>query len=221
MKPPAMKLYGYWRSSCSYRVRIALAHKGLSVEHAAVHLVKDGGQQHAADFTQKNPMGQVPVLEIEGDGGPIRLGQSVAILEYLEEAHPEPALLPSDAVLRARARQLTEIVNAGIQPLQNLRVMQLLERQHGVDAKAWARGHILSGLLAFQAVAESVAGRYCVGDAVSFADCALVPQLYNARRFGIDVEAELPLLHRVDTACAALEAFQAAHPDRQPDAQPS
>jgi len=216
-----MKLYGYWRSSCSYRVRIALAHKGLEVEHAAVHLVRDGGEQHAEGFTRKNPMGQVPVLELERGGAVVQLGQSVAILEYLEEAHPEPPLLPSDPWLRARARQLTEIVNAGIQPLQNLRVMQALDRQHGVDAKAWSRGHIHAGLLAFQAVCEGVAGRYCVGDAVSFADCALIPQLYNARRFGIDVEKELPLLHRIDEACGALEAFQVAHPDRQHDAQPS
>jgi maleylpyruvate isomerase len=212
-----MKLYGYWRSSSSYRVRVALGLKGLAYESAPVHLLKDGGQQHAESFRAINPMAQVPVLEVEHEGRTVRLGQSIAILEYLEERFPAPALLPADPVLRARVRQLTEIVNSGIQPFQNLSVLQALDK-HGVDSKAFAVDAIRKGLQAFTALAEPVAGAFSVGDAPTFAECVLVPQLYSARRFGIDVEADFPLLARIDARCAELEAVQAAHPDRQPDA---
>ncbi len=212
-----MKLYGYWRSSSSYRVRIALALKGLAYENAPVHLLEDGGRQHAPEFEAMNPMRQVPVLELEREGGVVRLAQSIAILEYLEERFPEPALLPADPFRRARVRQLTEVVNSGIQPFQNLSMLQALGGQ-GVDAKAFAIAQIRRGLLAFQALAEPLARAFSVGDAPTFADCVLVPQLYSARRFGIDVDAELPLLARIDARCAELDAFRAAHPDRQPDA---
>ena len=210
-----MRLHGYWRSSCTYRVRIALGLKALPYEVVGVNLLE--GRQRSDAMVAVNPSGQVPVLEVEGEGGPVGLAQSVAILEYLEETHPEPPLLPEDPIARARARQLTEVVNSGIQPLQNLAVMKALAAE-GVDAKAWSRRVILEGLRAYEALAEPLAGRFSVGDAPSFADCALVPQLYNARRFEIDVAARLPLLARIDAACAELEPFQAAHPDRQPDA---
>ncbi|HEY8426948.1 MAG TPA: maleylacetoacetate isomerase [Sandaracinaceae bacterium] len=209
-----MKLYGYWRSSATYRVRIALAYKGVPHEIVPVHLLEGGGQQHTEAYRAKNPMAQVPALEL--DDGTV-LAQSMAILEYLEERYPEPPLLPKNPVQRARARQLAEIVNSGIQPLQNLDVTKRLEAA-GVDAKAWSVGVIRRGLAAYEAIAARTAGEFSVGDAPTIADCALVPQLYNARRFGIDVAAEHPTLARIEARCAELEAFARAHPDRQPDA---
>ncbi|AKU93059.1 maleylacetoacetate isomerase [Vulgatibacter incomptus] len=213
-----MKLHGYWRSSASWRVRIALAHKGLAYEYVPVHLVRGGGEQHSEAHRAKNPMAQVPVLELD-DG--TMLSQSLAIIEWLEETHPTPPLLPKDPVARARARQLAEMVNAGIQPLQNIGVQQhLVSLGLGVDEKAWTVHWIRRGLGALEAVAKNTAGRFCVGDAVSVADACLVPQLYGARRFAIDV-ADYPTLARIEEACAALPAFAAAHADRQPDAVPA
>lgn len=212
-----MKLYGYWRSSATYRLRIVLGLKGLDYEVAPIHLLDDGGQQHADSFKAMNPMSQVPVLEVTEGSKTVQLAQSIAVMEYLEEAYPRPALLPADPVLRARARQLTEIVNSGIQPLQNLFVMQRLE-ERGVDAKEWSRLFVRRGLAAFQATAEPVAGTYSVGEQPTYADCALIPQLYSARRFGIDVGSEFPLLARIEATCTKHPAFMAAHPDRQPDA---
>jgi len=212
-----VKLYGYWRSSASYRLRIALGLKGLEYETALVHLLEGGGQQHADSFRAMNPMSQVPVLEVTELGKTVRLAQSIAIMEYLEETYPRPALLPADPVLRARARQLTELVNSGIQPLQNLFVLNQA-KERGVDAKAWTQLFIRRGLAAYAAIAEPIASTYSVGDQPTFADCALIPQLYAARRFEVDVETEFPLLARIDAACAKHPAFEAAHPDRQPDA---
>lgn len=209
-----MKLHGYWRSSATYRVRIALAYKSVDYTIEPVHLVEGGGQQHTEAYRAKNPMAQVPSLEV-GDG--VFLAQSMAILEYLEERYPKPPLLPPDPIARARARQLAEIVNSGIQPFQNLATIKRLKAA-GIDADAWCVDHIRRGLGAYTAICETTAGAFSVGDAPSFADCALVPQLYNARRFGIDVDAELPLLARIDARCAELDAFARAHPDRQPDA---
>lgn len=207
-----MRLYGYWRSSCTYRVRIALGLKGIDYEVVPVNLL-EGKHRSEAHLTM-NPVGQVPVLEV----GDAQLTQSVAILEYLEETHPEPALLPSSPLTRARVRQLTELINSGIQPLQNFFVMQRLKNEHGVDAKAWSAFHIRRGLLAYERAIDGWDYPFSVSDEPTFAECALIPQLYNARRFGIDVEAELPRLARIDTRCAEIEAFAAAHPDRQPDA---
>lgn len=212
--PHRYLLHGYWRSSATYRVRIGLQLKGLPYEIAPVNLLE--GQHKADAHAARNPMRQVPVLEVE-DGGVHELAQSLAILEYLEERHPEPPLLPRDRVGRARARQLFEIVASGIQPLQNLTVTKRLDAL-GVDSKAWSVELIGEGLAAYEALARKTAGRYSYGDAPGLADCALVPQLYNARRFGIDVGAQFPLLARIDAACAELDAFRAAHPDRQPDA---
>jgi maleylpyruvate isomerase len=208
-----MKLYGYWRSSATYRVRIALALKGIAYELTPVHLLQNGGEQHAASFTAMNPMSQVPVLEVEPN---VRLAQSIAILEYLEESFPEPALLPRDRVLRARARQLTEIVNSGIQPLQNLLVTQRL-KELGVDEKGWVAHFVERGLTAYETIAAETAGRYSVGDHPTFADCVLIPQVYAARRFGVNVDA-FPTIARIDALCAAEPTFAGAHPDRQPDA---
>jgi maleylpyruvate isomerase len=211
-----MRLFSYWRSSSSYRVRIALALKGIEAEVVPIHL-RDG-EQHAEAHLSRSPLGQVPVLEVDGPEGPVHLTQSVAILEYLEETYPEPPLLPRESIARAQTRALVEVVNSGIQPLQNFAVLKKLAADHGADRIAWAAYHNLRGLEAMQRLAAPTAGRYCVGDEVTLADCALVPQLYNARRFGVDVDGALPLLARLDANLTALPAFQAAHPDRQVDA---
>jgi maleylpyruvate isomerase len=207
-----VKLYNYWRSSASWRVRIALAFKNVAYQYVAVNLLAKANRQD--DYTAMNPIGQVPTLVLD-DGR--QLSQSMAILEYLEETVPRPALLPSDPYLRARARQLAEVVNSGIQPFQNL---PLLARytDHGIDAKKMVAGDIERGLHAMQQLAQPIAGKFLVGDEVSFADVCLAPQLNAARRFGLDV-ASWPLLARVEEACNALPAFQVAHADRQPDAE--
>jgi maleylpyruvate isomerase len=205
-----MKLHNFWRSSASWRVRIALAYKQLPYEYVAVNL---RGEQHGDHYRAINPMEQVPTLELD-DGR--RLSQSIAILEYLEETVPEPPLLPPDPYLRARARQLAELVNSGIQPLQNTYPQRML-KERGVDEREWVRHFITRGLAALAASAEATAGKFLVGDAPTFADVCLVPQLSFARRFDIDGRA-WPLLARVEEACMALPAFQSAHGDRQPDA---
>jgi maleylpyruvate isomerase len=215
-----VKLYNYWRSSCSWRVRIALHLKGLAYEYVPVHLVKDGGEQHTEAYRALNPMRTVPTLEVT-EGGRVRhLGQSMAILEYLEERHPSPALLPADPWGRAHVRMLAELVNSGIQPLQNLSVLQRIKGELKGDDRAWAAYWIDRGLTAFQTAVKETVGTYCHGDAVSFADICLVPQLYGARRFGVDLKP-YELLTRIEAACASLPAFQAAHADRQPDAVPA
>lgn len=210
-----MRLHSYWRSSCSYRVRIALNYKGLNYEYAPVHLVRDGGQQHQAQFLAKNPLAQVPTLDFILGGREVSLSQSLAILEYLDERYPQPPLLPKNLFLRARARQLAEIVNSGIQPLQNNYVLVELGR-HDVDAGAWCRHFISRGLAGLERLASQTAGAFSVGDEPSMADVCLVPQLYNARRAGIDTASFATLAH-IEAACSELEAFQKAHPDRQPD----
>ena len=212
-----MKLYGYWRSSASYRVRIALAFKNIPYAYEAVHLVQDGGQQFRADYKARNPMAQVPTLEILNGSTVQHISQSLAIMEYLEETHPSPSLFPKDAYLRARTRQLSEIVNAGIQPFQNLVVLSHVRETLKSDDKAWIQKWLGQGMTALDAAAQSTAGRFLVGDSPTMADMCLVPQMYAARRMGVPLD-NMPLLVRVDAACNELPAFQAAHPDRQPDA---
>lgn len=208
-----MKLHGYWRSSASWRVRIALEWKGLGYEYLPVHLVRDGGQQHVEVYRAKNPMRQVPLLEL-GEGR--TLTQSMAILEYLEEVHPTPPLLPEDPFLRAKARQIAEIFNSGVQPLQNLSTLQAIQALGG-DSKAWVQEWMERGLAAVELELSRHAGTFCVGDQPTFADVCLVPQLYGARRFEVDL-APYPHATRIEAACAALPAFQRAHADAQPDA---
>jgi maleylpyruvate isomerase len=215
-----VKLYGYWRSSASYRVRIGLALKGLSYEQVAVHLVKEGGAQHSAEHKALNPMEQVPVLEIEHEPGlTVRLTQSVAILEYLNERFPDPPLLPSCAYLRARVRKCVEIVNSGIQPLQNLTLMNELKRLGG-DPIAYAKLANERGLAALEAEASDAGGPFTIGDALSLADVFLVPQIYSAKRFKVDLSA-YPFIAAVAARLDELPAFAAAHPDKQPDAEPT
>jgi maleylpyruvate isomerase len=217
---PTFKLYSYWRSSSSWRVRAALALKGVDYDYEAIHLVADGGQQHAAGYANLNPMEQVPLLEVTFEGGEVaRVGQSVAIMELLEELVPMPSILPQDPIERARCRQLAEIVNAGIQPMQNLAVIQHLRDELGADHVAWCQRYIARGLEAFERTLAAHTGSYCLpGPMPSMADVCLVPQLYNARRFKLDLSAH-PRLLSIEAACLAHPAFGASHPDRQPDAQ--
>jgi maleylpyruvate isomerase len=208
-----VKLYNYWRSSASWRVRIALAYKNVAYEYVAVNIAPTVAAQKDASYQKLNPMAQVPTLVLD-DGR--QLAQSIAILECLGETVPRPSLLPADPYLRARARQLAELVNAGIQPFQNLPTIKVV-KDAGLDAKEFVGGYISRGLDALAASAAATAGTFLVGDAPSFADVCLVPQLNAARRFELDV-ARWPLLAAVEEACARLPAFAAAHADRQPDA---
>jgi maleylpyruvate isomerase len=199
-------------------VRIALAYKGLEYETVAVHLVDKGGHQHTDWFQTLNPMSQVPVLEYEDDAETHHLAQSIAILEFLEEMVPEPSLLPVAPHLRARARQLAEVVNAGIQPLQNLAVLQRFDDR--AEGKAWCAYWIRRGLERFEAMISEEDTLFSVGDTPTFADLCLIPQLYNARRFGVDLE-QFVRISGVEQRCEVMEAFRSAHPDCQPDSQHS
>lgn len=211
-------LYTYWRSSASYRVRMALNLKGVGHQLRYVHLVRDGGQQHAPDYLALNPQGQVPTL-VHGDRV---ITQSPAILEYLEEVFPKPALLPADAPGRARVRQLAAIIACDTHPLNNQRVLKYLVGELGVDEQtklAWYRHWVARGLDAFERLldASDATGRYCQGDAPTLADCCLLPQVYNARRFECD-ESGWPEVVRICTNLEALPAVQRAAPENQADA---
>lgn len=213
------RLHNYFRSSASYRVRIAMKLKGLAYEYVSVHLVKEGGAQHGASYRERNPMAQVPTLEIVRDDGTSQhLAQSLAILGYLESEHPKPALLPSDPFLKARAWQLAEIVNAGIQPLQNLETMRYVREVLKGDPMAFTRHFVGQGMLALEAEAARSAGKFLLGDTVTVADCCLVPQMQACRRFGVDL-THCPTLVAVDARLAELPAVYEAHPDRQPDSE--
>ena len=213
-----LRLFSYWRSSAAYRVRIGLNLKGLPYDIVPVHLLRDGGEQHKPDYRTTNPQGLVPVLE----HGQRMLRQSMAILEYLDEIWPDPALLPATARDRQRVRALAQLVACDVHPLNNLRVLQYFEREWHVpqpERDEWVRHWIREGLGAFEAMLADhpSTGEYCDGHAPSLADCCLVPQLYNARRFKLDVSA-YPKLLRIEAACNALPAFEAARPENQPDA---
>lgn len=201
-----MILWGYWRSSCTWRVRLGLAVKGLAYEHRPVDL--RAGSQHDAAHTSRNVLAQVPVLEVDGR----RLTQSLAILAWLDEQVPTPPLLPAHPWARARAREIAEILNAGTQPLQNLATVRAFSADGG-DGRAFAATAIRSGLTAVEAILTETSDRFCVGDTLTIADLCLVPQLYNARRFEVDL-APFQNTLRVEAAAAALPAFQDAHPDR-------
>lgn len=214
-----MKLHGYFRSSAAYRVRIGLNLKGLAWEHVGVHLLRDGGEHLKQPFATINPQKLVPVLE----DGATHLSQSLAILEYLDETHPEPPLLPQDAVGRARVRALALAVACDIHPINNLRVLKYLTQVLGVtedQKQAWYRHWVVTGFEAIEAqlAASKQTGRFSHGDTPGLADVCLVPQVFNARRFAVDL-APYPTLRRIADACEELPAFAAARPDRQPDAE--
>lgn len=203
-------LYTYWRSSCSWRVRIALNLKGIAYEARPVHLVKK--EQNTADYGELNPSHKVPTLLIDG----LTLNQSLAIIEYLEETRPEPvALLPAAPAARAQTRAIALMIAADIQPIQNLSVLEYVGDEKRAE---WARFWIERGLQAVERVLVRTAGAYCVGDALSLADLCLVPQVYNAKRFAVDM-TQFPTIVRVAEALELLPAFAAAHPDAQPDKQ--
>eukprot|EP00005_Dracoamoeba_jomungandri_P001276 CAMPEP_0174253054 /NCGR_PEP_ID=MMETSP0439-20130205/2445_1 /TAXON_ID=0 /ORGANISM="Stereomyxa ramosa, Strain Chinc5" /LENGTH=213 /DNA_ID=CAMNT_0015333861 /DNA_START=19 /DNA_END=660 /DNA_ORIENTATION=- len=204
-------LYSYWRSSCSYRVRIALAMKKIPYEYKAVHLVKDGGEQLQQAYADLNPSKELPTLHIDG----VDLGQSLAILEYLDETRPDPPILPSSPTLRAQVRNIALVISADIQPVQNLRVLKYV----GLDKKIeWGKHWITLGFEALEKILERTSGKYCVGDEVTMADLCLVPQVYNANRFGVEMD-KFPNISRINEALCELPAFVEAHPDNQPDAE--
>ncbi len=215
----AMKLYTYWRSSSAYRVRIALNLQGLDYEPVPVHLVRDGGEQHLADYRALNPMGLVPTL-VDGDKV---ITESLAIIEYLDECHPAKTLLPADPYARARVRSIALTVACGIQPLNNLNVISYITGILGADESAkdgWYRHWIDRGFAALEKTlaASSDAGKFCYGDRPTLADVCLVPQVYNAVRFQCNLSG-YPLLMGIHHRCQELEAFVDAAPENQPDAE--
>mmetsp|Transcript_16728 Transcript_16728/g.14645 ORF Transcript_16728/g.14645 Transcript_16728/m.14645 type:complete len:222 (+) Transcript_16728:48-713(+) len=207
-------LFSYWRSSCTYRVRCALNLKGIQYEYKAVNLVKDGGEQKSEDFLKKNPQGFVPALFIDG----YTLCESLPILEYIEENHAGDAqLYPTDPFLKFRCRQICEIINSGIQPLQNLSVLKKIKADFDNDPTEWSKFFITKGLKSVEAVLVDTKGKYCIGDEVTAADCFLAPQVYNALRFEIDM-TQFPLISEVLKNLEEVQAFKDAHPSVQPDA---
>ena len=230
---PALTLYTYFRSSASYRVRIALNLKGLQYESAAVHLVRDGGQQLSAAYRALHPDGLVPALVHGGavipsvDSGDApsspALTQSLAIIEYLDEQYPEPALLPTRAIDRAWVRSIALSVACDIHPVNNLRVLRYLTERLQVsesDKDGWYRHWCEQGLAALEVMLarDARVGRFCFGDLPGLADCCLIPQVMNAQRFHCDLSA-MPTILRINQACLELAAFQKAMPAQQADSQ--
>ena len=209
-----MKLYSYYRSSCSYRVRIALNHKSMPYEYIPVHLVKDGGEQLKAHYSLINPKQEVPTL-VDNN---ITLSQSAAIFLYLDRINIEAPLFPKEMPYFERCMELVEIINSGIQPMQNFKVLQKITKGLGASEEQkleWIRDFLSTGLKAFQAKLTTN-GPFCLGEEPTAADMFLIPQLYNAHRFNVDM-SELKLLTEIEKNCLVLESFTKAHPSRQPD----
>ncbi len=210
-----MKLFGYWRSSATYRVRIALALKGLDYEYAPVNLLQ--GEQKSEAYLARNPLALVPALET--DDGAV-LTQSLAIIEYLEETYPDPSLLPDSAAARAKVRAIALTLASEAQPFMNLRIQQYLKNECGFDdaaMKAWLNTWPGGAMAAVEKMLARSAGDYCIGDTPGLADCFLVPQFFGASRFGVDVSG-LPKMKEIYDRCQQHPAFQNAHPENQPDA---
>ncbi|KAK2891738.1 maleylacetoacetate isomerase isoform X1 [Channa argus] len=201
-------LHGYFRSSCSWRVRIAFALKGIEYDQVPVNLIRDGGQQLTEQYKELNPMQQVPAVEIDG----VTLSQSLAVIQYIDETRPGPRLLPVDPIKRAQVRLISDLIASGIQPLQNLYVLQKI----GAEKVQWAQHFIDRGFQALEPILRQTAGKYCVGDEISMADICLVPQVYNAERFKVDV-SQYPLIKRLHQTLLEIDAFKMSHPSCQPD----
>lgn len=215
-----LTLYGYWRSSAAYRVRIALNLKGLAYRQVPVHLVRDGGEQHGKAYQALNPQGLVPLL-VDDENGGVPIAQSLAIIEYLEEIFPVPAILPADPVARAQVRALALHLACDVHPLNNLRVLQYLSRELGVDdaaKNAWYRHWVAEGLAAVEQGLAAYGDTFSLGTRPGYLEACLVPQVYNARRFDCDLDA-YPRILALTARCEALDAFRHAAPDAQPDAQ--
>ena len=209
----SLSLYSYYRSSCSYRVRIGLYFKELPFNYESVHLVKSGGEQFQESFKKMNPSSQVPCLK----HGEKFLSQSLPILLYLEDLKPEPALLPKQPFQKAEILSFCEMINSGIQPLQNFSVLKYVENETQSDKHQWVGHWIKKGLIVCESFLKSRAKTFCFGDELSLADCFLIPQIYNAERFKVDMK-EFPTLERVNQHCLKIPAFEKALPENQPDA---
>ncbi|MGE0632138.1 MAG: maleylacetoacetate isomerase [Pseudobdellovibrionaceae bacterium] len=209
-------LYSYFRSSSAYRVRIALHVKGIHFDYRAVHLLKDGGEQHKSDFKNLNPQGQVPCL-VHHDHA---IGQSVAIIEYLDEVQPHPPLFPSSPYEKAKVRQVCEMFNSGVQPLHNLAVTKYIEENYSpkkpMDKDAWTVHWMMEGYAAIEKVLSQTAGNCCFGDRVSAADAFLAPAIFSAARFGCPLDS-FPTMTKINAHLNELDAFKKAHPFKQPD----
>ncbi len=208
-------LYNYFRSSTSYRVRIALNLKNIEYKYSPVHLINNGGEQYSQSYKAINPMSEVPTLEHEG----LIVGQSVAIIEYLEEQFPNPSLFPRDSQKRAKIRQFCENINSFMHPLSNLKVLKYLEETNGYDQKqkeVWINHWYQKGLAALESWLHKNMGQYCFGDHVTVADCFLVPMVFTAERFNVDLSLYKNVM-AINAHCLQLEAFKSAHPFRQID----
>ncbi|MDX1454672.1 MAG: maleylacetoacetate isomerase [Gammaproteobacteria bacterium] len=214
----SLELHTYWRSSAAYRVRIALNIKQLEADHKFVHLVKDGGQQHKPSYLKLNPQGRVPTLVHNG----MPFTQSIAIIEYLDELHPNPALLPEDMKDRAWVRSLSSMIACDVHPLNNLGVLDYLKTEFGADeaaVKRWYQHWIVEGFSALEKrlAADARPGSFCYGDHVTMADLFLVPQVYNAERFDVDM-SQFEMISAIAANCRTLDAFIKAAPEHQADA---
>lgn len=211
----AVQLYSYFRSSAAYRVRIALNLKAIPFEYKEVHLVKDGGEHLKEEYRKINPMAEVPTLVHNGKA----LGQSMAILQYLDDQWPNPKLFPAEAYEKARVIQVCEAINSGIHPIQNLRVLNYLTQNLNLSQQQktqWAAHWIQTGFEKLEDLLAPLSGSHCLGGQLTAADLFLVPQMYNARRFNVDL-TPFPTLRRIEENCLKLEAFQKAKPEAQPD----
>ena len=210
-----LKLYSYFRSSASYRVRIALYAKNLPFEYIPVHLVKDGGEQNQPNFLKINPMAHVPALDHNG----FIISESVAIIDYLDQVFPQIPLFPKSPKERAQVFRVVEVLNSGIQPLQNLKVLSYLERElklTSAQKDEWCRNWISKGMAALESILAKTSERYCFGSTITAADAFLIPQCFASRRFGVKIDS-FPTIMKIEKACLELPAFQKAHPEKQPD----
>jgi len=211
--PKKLKLYGYWRSSASWRVRIVLNLKNIDYEYSPIHLLKDGGQQKSAEYEKINPMKHVPALEVDGN----IIVESMAICEYLDEAHPEVRLLPKDPIKKAQVRAFCEMINSGIQPLCNLKVLQKLEEKQ-VDKNEWLQHWLSKGLESLNKFAEGKTTTYILGDELTLADVFLTSIMGAAARFNVNT-TEFKNLLRASESTKSNAAFEKALPKNQPDAE--